>query len=73
MTVIMQDEKYASVTQLIELAKQKKYDDMYYLLTFYTYSRYAISLNRKQIINIDTPKNIVEIIADYHESALATL
>lgn len=73
MTVIMQDEKYASVTQLIELAKQKRYDDMYYLLTFYTYSRYAISLNRKQIINFDTPKNIVEIIADYHESALATL
>ena len=73
MTVIMQDEKYASVAQLIELAKQKRYDDMYFLLNFYTYSRYAISLHRKSIINNDTPKNIVEIIVDYHESALATI
>lgn len=73
MEVIMKDEKYASVGQLIQLAKQKRYEDMYYLLTFFTYCRYAISLNRKEIINNDTPKNIVEIVAEYHESALATL
>lgn len=73
MEVAMQDEKYASVTQLIELAKQKKYNEMLSLLHNYTYSRYTISLCKKQLVNNDTPREISEIIMNYHESALATL
>lgn len=72
-TVIMQDNKYASVGQLMQLAQQNRYNDMYFLLTHFNYSRYAISRHRKSIINNDTPKNIVEIVADYYESALATI
>ena len=72
-SVIMQDEKYASIGQLINLARQSKYAEMEYLLKNFNYSRFAISLHRKQLVSNDTPRAIAEIVLDYHESAMSNL
>lgn len=72
-TPVMQDEKYASVGQLIQLAKQKKYNEMLYLLGTMTYSRYAISLHWKELLANEPPMDVQRFILDYHDSAMSTL
>ena len=72
-TPVMQDEKYASVGQLIELAKKKRHNDMLYLLGTMTYSRYAISLHRKELLANEPPMDVQRFILDYHDSAMSTL
>ena len=42
--VVMMDERYASIGQLMDLKSLGNYDAMRYLLKNYKYSRYAISM-----------------------------
>jgi len=70
---VMQDEKYASVAQLISLAKEKRHSEMLYLLGTMQYSRYAISLHRKELLANEPPMDVQRFILDYHDSAMSTL
>ena len=70
--VVMMDERYASIGQLMDLKSQGNYDAMRYLLTNYTYSRYAISMWYSTLSD-GVPNDIHTILQDYHDSAMATL
>lgn len=64
--VVMSDERYASIGQLMDLKSQGNYDAMRYLLTNYTYSRYAISVWYR-VISDGEPTDISNILQDYHD------
>ena len=70
--VVMMDERYASIGQLMDLKSQGNYDAMRYLLNNYKYSRYAISLWYRTLSE-GVPTDIHTILQDYHDSAMATL
>ena len=70
--VVMMDERYASIGQLMDLKSLGNYDAMRYLLKNYKYSRYAISMWYRVLSN-GAPTDIHNILQDYHDSAMATL
>ena len=70
---IMENEKYASVEQLMHLAKQKMYNKILFLLKHYNYCRYTISIHSKSLMNAQTPNEIRGIIMEYEDSVNETL
>ena len=71
--VIMSDEKYASIGQLTELAKEGKYAEMEYLFKHYTYSRYAIANCKHRLLLGKYTKAVYDAVIDYCDSAKETL
>lgn len=71
--VVMADEKYASIKQLIELAKDGKFAEMEYLFKNYTYSRYAIANCSRQLLLGKYTKAVYDAVIDYCDSAKETL
>ena len=70
--VVMMDERYASIGQLMDLKSLGNYDAMRYLLKNYKYSRYAISMWYR-VLSDGAPADIYNILQDYHDSAMDTL